>query len=342
MISTLGMRGRFAPAMSGRPDRIVVLVTILAGVALAVPACSRDDAVQSGKPAPARPLDVPPQAGAPSEDELGNATYQGIYDTPVTLEDGAWEGEPFVPGGASRPRLDLARDFRLAGDLDGDGSEEAVVLLSESSGGSGIHGYLAVVGRRGGDLVNLGTAPIGDRVQIRAARISDRRIELDVVQAGPGDAACCPSQKAARVWALGAEGLKEVASKITGTLSVADLGGVEWVLTHFGWKDPAPPEPAITLVFEGERVSGSSGCNRYFAGVKAGKEPGELEIGAVGATRMACPEDQMALEGRYLEALGRVFRFGFATRRLVLTWSEDGATGSMLFASGRPGASGQP
>jgi heat shock protein HslJ len=257
----------------------------------------------------------------------------------VTLKDGRWEGEPFVPGGASRPRLTLARDFLLGGDLDGDGSEEAVVLLSESSGGSGSNGYLAVVGRRGEGLVNLGTELVGDRVQIRSARISGRRIELDVVQAGPQDAACCPSQKATRAWALAADGLREVASETTGTLSLADLGGVEWVLTHFGWEDPAPPKPAITLVFEGERIAGSSGCNRYFAGVEVGEAAGELEIGPTAGTRMACPEAEMALEDRYLKALGRVVRFGFATGRLALTWSEDGSTGIMLFASGQPGAS---
>jgi heat shock protein HslJ len=133
-----------------------------------------------------------------------------------------------------------------------------------------------------------------------------------------------------------------VASEITGTLSLADLGGVEWVLTHFGWKDPAPPEPAITLIFEGERIVGSSGCNRYFSGVEAGKAPGELKIGPVGATRMACPEDQMAMEDRYLKGLGRVVRFAFVTGRLVLTWSQDDATGSMLFAPRQPGADSMP
>ena len=136
--------------------------------------------------------------------------------------------------------------------------------------------------------------------------------------------------------------VQEVAPEITGTLSLADLGGVEWVLTHFGWEDPAPPEPAITLAFEGMRVTGSSGCNRYFAGVEAGKAPGELKIGPAGSTRMACPEDEMALEDRYLTALGRVVRFAFVTGRLVLTWSQDDATGSMLFAPGQPGTDSMP
>lgn len=38
------------------------------------------------------------------------------------------------------------------------------------------------------------------------------------------------------------------------TATLADLAGVEWVLTHFDREDPAPAKPAITLVFEGESV----------------------------------------------------------------------------------------
>jgi heat shock protein HslJ len=135
---------------------------------------------------------------------------------------------------------------------------------------------------------------------------------------------------------------QEVAPEVGGTLSLADLAGVEWVLTHFGREEPAPPEPAITLVFDGERIAGSSGCNRYFSGVEAGKAPGELQIAPVGSTRMACAEDQMALEDRYLKGLGRVVRFALATGKLVLTWSHEDATGSMLFAPRQPGASDRP
>ncbi len=106
------------------------------------------------------------QSEAPSPDELANCSYQGIYDHAVQLENGSFEGEPFVPGVASRPRVRLVRDFRLTGDLDGDGHEEAIVLLTESSGGTGTDNYLAAVGRRGGSIVNLGTALLGDRVQV--------------------------------------------------------------------------------------------------------------------------------------------------------------------------------
>ena len=45
--------------------------------------------------------------GAPTLVELRNGTIHGIGEGPITLRDGAWEGEPFQPGGASRPRVTL-------------------------------------------------------------------------------------------------------------------------------------------------------------------------------------------------------------------------------------------
>jgi len=275
---------------------------------------------------------APQLTTAPAADELARATFAGIYDDPVTLEDGRWEGEPYAPDAASRPSVQLVRDFRLTGDLDGDGSEEAVVLLAMSSGGSGTYNYLAAVGRNGDGPVNLGTAGIGDRVQVRSARVAEDRIELDVVQQGPDDAACCPSQKATRVWQLGEDGLAEVSSEVTGTLSIEDIGGPEWVLTHLGWDEPAPVEPEVTLVFEDGRISGSGGCNRYFTAVEAGETPGDLTLGPIGSTMMACPDEIMALERRYLKAVESTLKFSFLAGKLALTFRDGDSSGALIFA----------
>ena len=43
-----------------------------------------------------------------TDDTLRNLTYLDIYDHPVTLKDGLFEGEPFVSGGAAPPRLEFA------------------------------------------------------------------------------------------------------------------------------------------------------------------------------------------------------------------------------------------
>jgi len=276
-------------------------------------------------------------AEPPSMEELADATFIGILDEPVALVDGSWEGEPFVEGGVSAPVVGLVREFHLTGDVTGDGKRESVVLLWTSSGGSGTFDFIAVAGRTDEQIATLGTAELGDRVQVRQGRISDGKIELDVVQAGPEDAACCPSQMATRVWEMSPDGLNEVSLEITGTMSVADLRGPEWVLTDFAWNESAPAEPEVTLVFEEDRVAGNAGCNGYFGGLEEGGDmPSSISIGQVGATRMMCSEEIMAVEDRFLKQLTAVTSYSYLAGRLALSWQDDPAGGVMLFAPREP------
>ena len=266
--------------------------------------------------------------------KLARATYTGIMDAPVTLTDGRWEGEPFVEGGASRPSVGLIDHFVLTGDVNGDGFDEVAALLWESSGGSGNRLYLAVMGHRDGDIENLGTTLIGDRVQIRSGTVDEGRITLDIVRAGPEDAACCPTEKALVTWTLSGDGLSQIADETIGTLSLADLGGNEWILIELGGEQPLPEDIEISMVFQDDRVSGSSGCNNYFAGVVT-PGPGELEFNGMGATRMACPEPVMDLERRYLSALAGASGYRFLAGRLVLTCDTDEGPQVLVFTPAR-------
>lgn len=268
---------------------------------------------------------------APTAEELANATYTGTEEGPVTLVDGRWEGEPYVEGGASRPSAGLVEDFYLSGDLDGDCRDEAVVTLWQSSGGSGTFNYVAVVGRKNGEIINLGTAAMGDRIQIRNGRIDSGMIIFDVVQQGEGDAACCPTQLATRTWSLADDQLKEGDAMITGSLSLATLAGTEWVLTYFNRNEPIQEGAEVTLAFTDDRISGKSACNRYSAGVEQGEDPGELKIGLAMSTRMACPGELMDLESKYLDALSRVTGFSFLAGKLLLNWENDGEQSAMIF-----------
>ncbi len=131
-----------------------------------------------------------------------NAAYSGIFEHPVTLKHGQWEGEPFVKGGASRPRAGLVENLCFTGDLDDDGDDELAVILWENSGGSGTFSYLAVLDMREEGCANIATQVIGDRVKVEGGSISSGKIELDVVDAGPDDPACCPSRKRVITWRL--------------------------------------------------------------------------------------------------------------------------------------------
>jgi uncharacterized membrane protein len=138
----------------------------------------------------------------PVIDPLRNATYQDVLQHPVTLADGRYEGEPFVPGAASRPVITLVPDVRATGDLTGDGTDEAVVVLAHNAGGSGVFMYLAVMSDPGGSPRNIATFSLGDRVRVADVAVVDGRIAAELLEHGPDDAMCCPTQAVHREWRL--------------------------------------------------------------------------------------------------------------------------------------------
>jgi len=254
-----------------------------------------------------------------------NATYFGVFEDikAITLKDGHWEGKPFVPGGARRPTAGLLEGFHVAGDLTGDGKPEEAVILWQNSGGSGTYYFLAVLEKKGKELVNIATTPLGDRVQILGGNIRKKRLELKVLRHGPDDPRCCPSQKVLRVWSLKGNKLVPGKTMVLGKFTVKDLGGVVWVLNRIHYKGkPLPPKPRITLVIDGENVHGTAGCNRYRGKARIPEDiVGEIKIVDLMSTKKMCPEKVMALEKRYLEALKGVTGFSFVGNRLVLAYS---------------------
>ena len=324
--------------MGNRHAFKLVPVLIVAALATASLSCSQGQTPAEDESAATMAATAQP-AGAPSLDEIANAAISGIYDEPVQLQGGKYEGEPFEPQGASFPRVGLIEESLLTGDLDGDGVEEAVVMLWESSGGSGTYSYLAALDREGSEVVNIATAEIGDRVQLRDSRVSGNRVELDVLRAGPQDAGCCPGEIATLAWELEGNSLNPVESGVEPErLSIAAFAGPEWVLRNLDRDEPAPGEPEITLLFEEERISGKSGCNQYMGKVTEGDMPGDLTVGLLAGTMMACPPEIMELEDRYRQQLEKVFKIGFLNGQLALTFKKDDVNaGLLLLAPRQPG-----
>ena len=99
------------------------------------------------------------------------------------------------------------------------------------------------------------------------------------------------------------------------------LEGVQWKLASgvdvAGWEAVAP-----TAVFEGGRMAGSTGCNRYTAPYTVDGDT--LELGPAVSTRMACPPPADAVEDAFLAALQRVTRWLGDADEIVLL-ADDGA-----------------
>lgn len=264
--------------------------------------------------------------------KLGNATYSGIEDHAVTLVNGHWEGQAYVEGGASRPRVGLLKDMYFTGDLDGDGKEEMVVILWQSSGGTGSNSYIAVMKPENGGYRNISTALLGDRIKLKSGKLESGRITIEVLQAGESDPMCCPTQLATRTWTLEGTQLTEGDMQVTGKLSLNILDGSNWLLTHINRQEPLPDDAEVTLSFNTGQISGKSACNRYSAGIEEGDNPGDILIGPTMGTRMMCPDHLMSVESLYLKALSQATSFSFFSGSLTLNGQdEDGKPFSLLF-----------
>lgn len=263
--------------------------------------------------------------------KLENATYTGIEEQAVTLANGHWEGQPYVEGSASRPRVGLLKDMYFTGDLDDDGQEEVVAILWQGSGGTGSNSYIAVMKPENGGYQNLSTALLGDRVKLKSGKIDAGSITLEVLQTGDDDAMCCPSQLATRTWTLENKQLTEGEMEVTGKLSLDILEGSHWILTHINRREPLPDDAEVTLSFNEGQISGKSACNRYSAGIEQGDNPGDILIGPVMGTRMMCPDHLMMVESQYLKALSQLTSFSFFSGSLALNGQdEDGKPFSLL------------
>lgn len=108
----------------------------------------------------------------------------------------------------------------------------------------------------------------------------------------------------------------------------AALAGSEWrALGIAGEEVPEGVEALLRFGAEGG-LTGSGGCNR-FTGAYAIEGEG-LTIGPLAATRMACPEPAMTVEGQLFAALGAVR--GFARDRTELVLSDEAGAPLVVLA----------
>jgi heat shock protein HslJ len=251
-----------------------------------------------------------------AEVDPANATYTGIYEDPVTLTAGRYEGPPFFEDSPMRSIVDLVDRLRVRADLDGDGDLETAVLLVENSGGTGHFLHIAILD----DGQSVSTVLVGDRIQIIDFRADAGLLVMDVVQAGPMDGLCCPTQTATRTWSMVNGNLVEQEETIHGVMTIADISGINWRLRSLSQGKPVPESMSITLFITGQTVSGSSGCNSYTGSAVSKDDPTSLAMGPFAGTKMMCGESAMQWETQFLAALEQVNDFRFWDGDLALSY----------------------
>lgn len=110
-----------------------------------------------------------------------------------------------------------------------------------------------------------------------------------------------------------------------GAVSFPELQGVDWVPDEPGFAAPGEGRGPALRFLDGDRVSGSGGCNRFTGPANAAT--GAVRIGPLASTRMACPGDAMQAEARFLSALERARGARLDDGRLTLL---DGAGAPLL------------
>ncbi|WP_050525349.1 META domain-containing protein [Pseudorhodobacter aquimaris] len=103
------------------------------------------------------------------------------------------------------------------------------------------------------------------------------------------------------------------------TPQTADITG-SWEVTKVDGVD-VPGTVVVTMNLEEDRVSGSSGCNRYSGGYSMSGN--NLTFGPAAMTRMACPPPGMETEVRFGRALDEVTRFDLSSGGDLLLFADD-------------------
>jgi hypothetical protein len=138
------------------------------------------------------PTDTPavPTVSPLTADMLKNGTYKlPQLGATVTLVNGKYDSPA-----ADENVIHVALLDPIAfGDLNGDGAEDAAVLFSENSGGTGDFISVVVVLNQNGAPMQSADRLIDDRAMINGMTIHNGRILVDAVIHGPADPMCCPN-----------------------------------------------------------------------------------------------------------------------------------------------------
>lgn len=105
--------------------------------------------------------------------------------------------------------------------------------------------------------------------------------------------------------------------------ALAQSTGDDWKLVAYNFASNNnynidDKEITVTLDTLAQRISGSSGCNRFMGPFKF-EDSGRLAVGPFAGTLMACPRIDSRFEAAFRSTLGNIDSFAFETGYLTLT-----------------------
>jgi heat shock protein HslJ len=101
----------------------------------------------------------------------------------------------------------------------------------------------------------------------------------------------------------------------------AAMTGIEWRPTLLGADEIATDSGMFVLFAVDGSIKGNGGCNNFFGSLQTTN--GDLSVGELGSTRMACPANIMRNETAFLQALQDTTRFEMGENSLQLLGAGD-------------------
>ena len=270
-----------------------------------------------------------PQDGSGAPDH--NDVEYLIGGQPVRLIDGVAETEA-APGSASRV-ITRSTGNEVRHDLNGDGREDVVFLLTQETGGTGVFYYVVAAVASGEGFAGSDGVLLGDRIAPQRIEIGPNNIvTVSYADRALGESfATAPSQAKSIRLLLDATTMRfgEVAQDFEGEADPArmtlDMKPWTWVSARYGdGREVVPRQPnAFTVTFGPDgRFSATTDCNRVGGNYTA--VDNRLTFGDVFGTRMFCEGSQ---ETDFTAMLTSAVRYRFTSRgQLILELTSGGGS----------------
>jgi heat shock protein HslJ len=289
-------------------------------------------APQAAAPAQPSPTAVVPATAAPTQTTAPEpspaTTAAGYKDSAYEIEgklvqlvDGVSEEEA-APGSATKI---ITRHFgnEAFGDLNGDGQEDVVFLLTQDPGGSGTFFYVVAALKNNDGYTGSNAILLGDRIAPQTTQIEDGRIIVNYADRKPDEPLTAdPSVGVSKY-------LKLVDGRLVEENAASPLTSQKWTWLKTQMNDDSvttPVQPdAFTLEFhEDGTVSGTTDCNSFSGTYTVNASA--ISFGPFASTMMACEGSQ---ESEYMQMLGEVDHYLIQDSQLVLLIKYD--SGSMIY-----------
>lgn len=257
-----------------------------------------------------------------------------IEGRPVMLVDGQSE-ELAAPNSSSRI-ITRIWGAPLVVDMDKDGSDDAVLILTQAAGGSGTFYYVVAAIATPAGYRGTAGIPLGDRIKPQSIDVVDSKVRIRYLTRNRDQSFADDPELAQRMdirYVVEDQRLVEVAIDFEGEADpdrmTLQMHTWTWIKTVFNNDTVKQPKNAgaFTLTF-GERgeVSGTTDCNSFQGKVII--EGKNIQFGEnMAMTRKFCPDSQ---ELEFIGMLQNVNSFFFTSRgQLIMEIKYD--SGSMFF-----------